>query len=265
MDQASQEGAYQGQFSFSPMFPPVNVSRARSSLIRAAYLAAFAVFGWPYILNRNAETLRASLKDPTLNSALLFINVNATASNDTRAFLIVTDPADLACVAVTIGKRTVMLPSPFKLVNGEQMSFEALTTSLPALPAIERHDQPQRQADALADPCHVHARVDRQPGELGTGNSHSVPEFPLPYRMLASRRRSTRPNRPRRLSPEEHILHPGGAGSCGGSAGGRSPTKGTSRSQPCAMIEEFVCRNLSSAVFRVPSGPPCFESDNYHI
>jgi hypothetical protein len=107
----------------------VNASRARNSLIRAAYLAVFAVFGWPYILNKNGETLRALFRDPALSSPLLVMNVNASAASDTRAFLIVTDPADLACVAVTIGRRTVVLPSPFKLVNGELMGFEALTAS----------------------------------------------------------------------------------------------------------------------------------------
>lgn len=43
--------------------------------------------------------------------------------------LIVDEPDDVSCVAVTIGRRSVMLPSPFKLVDNELLTFEALAAS----------------------------------------------------------------------------------------------------------------------------------------
>jgi hypothetical protein len=129
MDRASQEGAHEGQFSFSPKFPPVDNLRAHVSLIRAAYLTAFAVFGWPYILNERTETLRELFKNPAVSYPPLIVNQDVNGSNCTRTFLIANEPEDLACVAVTIGKRTIVLPSPFKLVNRELMTFEALAAS----------------------------------------------------------------------------------------------------------------------------------------
>jgi hypothetical protein len=62
-------------------------------------------------------------------------------------------------VAVTIGKRTIVLPSPFELVNRELMTFEALAAFLRVLQAGSGHDQPQWQSGPLAYARYVHAQV----------------------------------------------------------------------------------------------------------
>jgi hypothetical protein len=60
MERSSQEGRSEGQFSFVPKFPLMEYTLANGSLIRAAYLAAFAVFGWPYILNERRTLCESS-------------------------------------------------------------------------------------------------------------------------------------------------------------------------------------------------------------
>jgi hypothetical protein len=76
-----------------------------------------------------------------------------------------------------------------------------------------------------------------------TGEAIRIRHRLLPFTPASARRvRLASDRHDRQRSPRAAPR----TGPRGGNTGGRSLTRGTSRSQPCAMIKEFVCRNLSS-------------------
>src|ERR1022692_895759 len=85
-------------------------ARARLSLIRAAYLAAFAALGWSYILRLVMQPIRDQLKNPTAQILETYIFRDPESSNATRRVLLVDDPDDLKCVAVMLGEYSIFLP-----------------------------------------------------------------------------------------------------------------------------------------------------------
>ncbi len=84
--------------------------RARLSLIRAAYLAAFAGLGWTYILQWTLGPVREQLRTPEAQVIKPYLVRDPTTPDSQRGILIVSDPPELAAVAVTIGEFTVFLP-----------------------------------------------------------------------------------------------------------------------------------------------------------
>jgi hypothetical protein len=84
--------------------------RARFSLIRAAYLAAFAGLGWTYILQPALPPVREQLRSPDVEILKPYLFRDPSTPSTQRTILIVTDPPELASVAVTVGEFTVFLP-----------------------------------------------------------------------------------------------------------------------------------------------------------
>lgn len=84
--------------------------RARLSLIRAAYLAAFAGLGWTYILQPALRPVREQLRSPEQQILKPYLFRDPNAPRSQRGMMIVYDPPELAAVAVTIGEFTVFLP-----------------------------------------------------------------------------------------------------------------------------------------------------------
>lgn len=85
-------------------------ARARLSLIRAAYLAAFAGLGWTYILQPALPPIRQQLRSPDVDILKPYLFRDPSTPGTQRTILIVTDPPELASVAVAIGEFTVFLP-----------------------------------------------------------------------------------------------------------------------------------------------------------
>lgn len=85
--------------------------RARLSLIRSAYLAAFAALGWSYILRPEMQPIRDQLMNPDDSILDTYIFRDPDSATSVRRLLLVADPDELRCVAVTIGEYSVFLPS----------------------------------------------------------------------------------------------------------------------------------------------------------
>jgi hypothetical protein len=98
-----------GRLSFT-IHTRFDEARARYSLIRAAYLAAFAGLGWSYILRPVMQSVRDQLMNPEgeILSSFIFRDPDSPAS--LRRLLLVDDPEELRCVAVSIGEYSVFLP-----------------------------------------------------------------------------------------------------------------------------------------------------------
>jgi hypothetical protein len=94
-------------------------ARARLSLIRAAYLAAFAALGWTYILRPVMQPVRDQLGSPEDQILETYIFRDPNSPNATRRMLLVDDPDELRCVAVTMGEYSVFLPGLWDLRTPE--------------------------------------------------------------------------------------------------------------------------------------------------
>jgi hypothetical protein len=100
-------------------------TRARLSWIRSAYLAAFAAFGWAYILRGVMDPIREQLQKPDERIIPNHILRDTTTPPDTRRILLVDNPDELQCVAVVMGEHTVLLPGMFRT-----QTFEEITDAL---------------------------------------------------------------------------------------------------------------------------------------
>lgn len=88
------------------------VKSAGLSWVRAAYLAAFAVFGYRWMLIHSAlEQLRRQLHDPGADIVNVPILRDENEDEDARRIFLVDEPHDLAgSIAVILGTRAVVLP-----------------------------------------------------------------------------------------------------------------------------------------------------------
>jgi hypothetical protein len=109
--------------SITPRFPQINTILANLSIIRAAFLAAFAVFGWEYALRAVFDPLRAQIQNPTIKD-LVKVLVQREPNEDRarRVMLLVSEPVELACIAVAIGETTVLLPHPYAMVTFAELA-----------------------------------------------------------------------------------------------------------------------------------------------
>lgn len=98
-----------GRFSFT-INTRFDESRARLSIIRSAYLAAFAALGWSYILQSEMQQIRDQLMKP--DDAILdtYVFRDPDSATSVRRMILVADPDELRCLAVTIGEYSVFLP-----------------------------------------------------------------------------------------------------------------------------------------------------------
>ncbi|GAB3873804.1 hypothetical protein GCM10029964_014680 [Kibdelosporangium lantanae] len=97
-------------------------ARARISWIRSAYLAAFAAFGWTYVLVDEMRPYRSQLQQPDVEVVPTYVARDTSASPTSRRILLVTSPDELQCVAVTMGEHTVFLPSPLRPLACDELT-----------------------------------------------------------------------------------------------------------------------------------------------
>jgi hypothetical protein len=110
MDSLAKEGGVSPRFSFT-VHTRFDEARARLSLIRASYLAAFAGLGWSYILRSVMQPIRDQLSSPDAQLLETYIFRDPDSPNSTRRILLVDDPDELRCVAVMLGEYSVFLPA----------------------------------------------------------------------------------------------------------------------------------------------------------
>jgi len=120
----------------------VSLIRARLSWVRAAYLAAFAAFGWRYAFQRSLARLRAQLVDPDADLLPPLALLDHGASPERRRLFIVREPAELRSLAVVLGRYTVFLPSlenpqPFEDLADRLSRFFGAPAPRPRLVRIE--------------------------------------------------------------------------------------------------------------------------------
>lgn len=96
-------------------------ARARISWIRSAYLVAFAALGWAYIFREVFDPLRTQLQQPDTNILPTYIIRDLDAPPSDRRVLLVNDPDELRCVAVTLGEHTMILPSIFRPTTFDEL------------------------------------------------------------------------------------------------------------------------------------------------
>lgn len=87
------------------------VERARIALLREAYLAAFAVFGYGYVYSEQLARVRAQLDDPEITVIPRFLSISKKATGPERVIGIVLQPqAESGGLCVQIGRYLVLLP-----------------------------------------------------------------------------------------------------------------------------------------------------------
>lgn len=106
--------------------------RARVSWIRAAYLAAFALFGWTYILQRVLQPIREQLINPSAITLPLLSMYNPNGDPGRHELWVVKQPIEHKSLLVISGRHGVFLPLP-----DDPRSLDDLARSLGA-----RTDEP---------------------------------------------------------------------------------------------------------------------------
>lgn len=101
--------------------------RARVSWIRTAYLAAFALFGWKYILQSALQPIRDQLKNPSTVTLPLLSTYDPNGEPDRQEVWAIKQPTEHQSLLVLAGRNRVFLPLP-----NDPRSIEELSLSLGA-------------------------------------------------------------------------------------------------------------------------------------
>jgi hypothetical protein len=115
----------------------VSPAAATLSWVRAAYLAAFAAFGWRYVFLACLNPFRAQLAAPADIILPPIAFFDPSAPGERRQLLLVEEPARMRSLAVVLGRHTVFLPSVT-----EPRSFDDLAAALAWYSALSA---PRRQ------------------------------------------------------------------------------------------------------------------------
>lgn len=83
---------------------------AQVGWLRAAYLVAFAVFGYRYVFQKKLEPVRRQLAEPKSILIDPFSVILPEAKADERRFMLVAEPDYLRGIAVQMGRCVVFLP-----------------------------------------------------------------------------------------------------------------------------------------------------------
>jgi hypothetical protein len=102
----------------------VNRDRARVSWIRAAYIIAFARFGWNYVFQNALEPMRRHFKDPTSATLPILSMTDPGADPARRELWLIKEPIAQQCIMVVMGQQRVLLPLP-----ADPRSLEDLSTA----------------------------------------------------------------------------------------------------------------------------------------
>lgn len=85
--------------------------RARVALLREAYLAAFAVFGYGYAYSAQLARVHAQLDDPESTVIPRFLSISRQATGSERVIALVREPqAESGSLCVQIGRYVILLP-----------------------------------------------------------------------------------------------------------------------------------------------------------
>jgi hypothetical protein len=123
--EAAAEGEDPGStFSFTAT-EGFNRRRAEISWVRAAYLAAFAAFGWRYILRPELDPVRAQLADADAEILPSLGGYDPAAAADRREIKLVEIPEEIRSVLVMMGRYAVFLPG-----LDEALTCDALSQAL---------------------------------------------------------------------------------------------------------------------------------------
>lgn len=118
---------------------------AAVSLLRAGYLAAFAKFGYRWILSPAVKIVRDKIDTPALPLPSLFSMTIPTSTTDARAVIALSEPADLAGgLGVLMGRHLVLLPGPNDLTfydrvaakRGQQEQLNGTVLQWPTRPEM---------------------------------------------------------------------------------------------------------------------------------
>src|SRR5438552_3370473 len=97
--------------SFDLTFRGYDEPRARAALLRSAYIAAFALLGYRYILRSALDVVRDQIAKPDADLIPRFsLHLGGAEPRTHRLIISVTQPASLRCVLVGIGDQAVFLP-----------------------------------------------------------------------------------------------------------------------------------------------------------
>jgi len=91
----------------------VDLRRADVSRLRAAYVVAFAKFGYRFMLQNAYKPVREQIADPTKGIIEAFKVTEPNADKMERHFVVVREPDVLrGCIAVQMGPHILFLPGP---------------------------------------------------------------------------------------------------------------------------------------------------------
>ena len=97
--------------------------RANLSWTRAAYLAAFAIFGWRYIMRPALIPVRRQLLDAESKILPLLKSYSPDALPDASRILVVREPHELRGIFVAMGRHGVLLPGIDNPLSCDQLMF----------------------------------------------------------------------------------------------------------------------------------------------
>jgi len=99
-----------------------SAERARVSWVRSAYLVAFAVFGWSYILQESLVQFRNQFQARENAFFPEIVLYDHEASPELREILLVAEPAACQSVMVVMGAHVAFLPIPGRISSLETLA-----------------------------------------------------------------------------------------------------------------------------------------------
>jgi hypothetical protein len=90
--------------------PSFRFKDARMSLLRSAYLAAFAALGYTYIRHSELDLVRRQLLDPSQELIAFYAGTDPSKPRRGNFIMLTSEPKWLDSLVVTMGRHTVFLP-----------------------------------------------------------------------------------------------------------------------------------------------------------
>jgi hypothetical protein len=110
-------------FTISPVQDRYRIGWPEVSLLRAAYLAAFAKFGYAYVMRPALDAVRNQIQQHENRLIKYFLTPVADAPDDTRTIAYVKQPEWMRCLMVQIAQFRIFLP----FFDEEASIYERLT------------------------------------------------------------------------------------------------------------------------------------------
>ncbi|MBI4454784.1 MAG: hypothetical protein HY644_02675 [Acidobacteria bacterium] len=110
LDIASATASLDWGFKMSPVQDRYRIGWPEVSLLRAVYLAAFAKFGYAYIMRPALDTVRKQIRQPEKRLIKYFLTPVVDAPDETRVIAYVQKPEWMRCLMAQIGQFRIFLP-----------------------------------------------------------------------------------------------------------------------------------------------------------